>query len=39
MRLALAGVCGLVNPNVLRMSGIDPEEWNGFAFGLGLTRL
>ncbi len=31
--------CGLVNPKVLRMSGIDPEEWNGFAFGLGLTRL
>jgi phenylalanyl-tRNA synthetase alpha chain len=31
--------CGLVNPNVLRMSGIDPGEWNGFAFGLGLTRL
>jgi phenylalanyl-tRNA synthetase alpha chain len=31
--------CGLVNPNVLRMSGLDPEEWNGFAFGLGLTRL
>jgi phenylalanyl-tRNA synthetase alpha chain len=31
--------CGLVNPHVLRMSGIDPEEWNGFAFGLGLTRL
>ena len=31
--------CGLVNPNVLRMSGIDPEEWHGFAFGLGLTRL
>ncbi len=31
--------CGLVNPNVLRMSGIDPDEWNGFAFGLGLTRL
>ncbi|MEK7404116.1 MAG: phenylalanine--tRNA ligase subunit alpha [Acidobacteriota bacterium] len=30
--------CGLVHPNVLRMSGIDPEEWNGFAFGLGLTR-
>src|SRR5471030_1855870 len=30
---------GLVNPKVLRMSGIDPEEWNGFAFGLGLTRL
>jgi phenylalanyl-tRNA synthetase alpha chain len=31
--------CGLVNPNVLRMSGVDPEVWNGFAFGLGLTRL
>jgi phenylalanyl-tRNA synthetase alpha chain len=31
--------CGLVNPHVLRMSGIDPTEWNGFAFGLGLTRL
>ncbi len=31
--------CGLVHPNVLRMSGIDPEEWNGFAFGMGLTRL
>jgi phenylalanyl-tRNA synthetase alpha chain len=31
--------CGLVHPNVLRASGIDPEEWNGFAFGLGLTRL
>jgi len=31
--------CGLVNPHVLRISGIDPAEWNGFAFGLGLTRL
>ena len=31
--------CGLVHPNVLRMSGIDPDEWGGFAFGLGLTRL
>ena len=31
--------CGLVNPRVLSMSGIDPERWNGFAFGLGLTRL
>jgi phenylalanyl-tRNA synthetase alpha chain len=31
--------CGLVHPNVLRMGGIDPDEWNGFAFGLGLTRL
>lgn len=31
--------CGMVHPNVLRMSRIDPEEWSGFAFGLGLTRL
>ena len=31
--------CGLVHPSVLRMSGINPDEWNGFAFGLGLTRL
>jgi len=31
--------CGLVNPAVLRASGVDPEQWNGFAFGLGLTRL
>jgi len=31
--------CGLVHPNVLRSGGIDPDEWNGFAFGLGITRL
>ncbi|MCE5249887.1 phenylalanine--tRNA ligase subunit alpha, partial [bacterium] len=31
--------CGLVHPNVLRHGGVDPEEWSGFAFGLGLTRL
>ena len=31
--------CGLVNPRVLQMSGVDPEQWSGFAFGLGLTRL
>ena len=31
--------CGLVHPHVLQMSGIDPDEWGGFAFGLGLTRL
>jgi phenylalanyl-tRNA synthetase alpha chain len=28
-----------VNPAVLRHGGVDPEHWNGFAFGLGLTRL
>lgn len=31
--------CGLVHPNVLRMGGISPDEWSGFAFGLGLNRL
>lgn len=31
--------CGLVHPNVLKLSGIDPDQWGGFAFGLGLTRL
>jgi phenylalanyl-tRNA synthetase alpha chain len=31
--------CGLVHPNVLRYGGIDPDQWSGFAFGLGLTRL
>ena len=31
--------CGLVHPAVLRASGVDPDQWSGFAFGLGLTRL
>ncbi len=31
--------CGMVHPNVLRFGGIDPREYTGFAFGLGLTRL
>jgi phenylalanyl-tRNA synthetase alpha chain len=31
--------CGLVHPNVLRYGGLDPEEWSGWAFGLGLSRL
>lgn len=30
---------GMVHPNVLKAGGINPEEYNGFAFGLGLTRL
>lgn len=30
---------GMVHPNVLRMSGIDPEEYTGWAFGMGLERL
>ncbi|MHC4661499.1 MAG: phenylalanine--tRNA ligase subunit alpha [Planctomycetota bacterium] len=31
--------CGLVHPNVLKYGGVDPNEYSGFAFGLGLTRL
>ena len=31
--------CGMVHPNVLRMSKIDPEEYTGFAFGIGLERI
>ena len=32
------GGCGMVNPNVLRASGIDPEVYSGFAFGMGIER-
>lgn len=32
------GGCGMVNPNVLRAAGIDPEEHSGFAFGMGIER-
>ena len=32
------GGCGMVNPNVLRANGIDPEEYSGFAFGMGIER-
>ncbi|ASX00982.1 MULTISPECIES: phenylalanine--tRNA ligase subunit alpha [Mycobacterium] len=32
------GGCGMVHPNVLRAAGIDPEEYSGFAFGMGLER-
>lgn len=31
--------CGMVHPKVLTMSGIDPEEYTGFAFGVGLERI
>lgn len=31
--------CGMVHPNVLKAGDIDPEKYNGFAFGLGLDRL
>ena len=33
------GGCGMVHPNVLSNCGIDPEEWQGFAFGFGIDRL
>lgn len=32
------GGCGMVNPNVLLACGVDPEEYSGFAFGMGLER-
>lgn len=31
--------CGMIHPEVLKAGGIDPDEYTGFAFGLGLTRL
>jgi phenylalanyl-tRNA synthetase alpha chain len=31
--------CGMVNPKVLQMSGIDPDKYRGFAFGMGVERL
>lgn len=31
--------CGLVHPKVFEYSGVDPNEWQGFAFGCGLSRL
>jgi phenylalanyl-tRNA synthetase alpha chain len=31
--------CGMVHPNVLKNCGIDPNEWQGFAFGMGVERL
>ena len=30
--------CGVVHPNVLRNCGLDPEEWSGYAFGMGIER-
>ena len=31
--------CGMVHPNVLRAGGISSDEFQGFAFGFGLSRL
>ncbi|WP_240613443.1 phenylalanine--tRNA ligase subunit alpha [Brachybacterium endophyticum] len=33
------GGCGMVHPDVLRSAGVDPEEYQGFAFGLGIERI
>ena len=33
------GGAGLVHPQVLKMSGLNPEKWQGFAFGMGMDRL
>jgi phenylalanyl-tRNA synthetase alpha chain len=33
------GGCGMVDPNVFEAVGYDPEEWSGFAFGLGIERI
>jgi phenylalanyl-tRNA synthetase alpha chain len=34
-----AGGCGMVHPKVLAAAGVDPTQWQGFAFGLGIDRL
>jgi phenylalanyl-tRNA synthetase alpha chain len=31
--------CGMVHPNVLKACGIDPDQWQGFAFGMGIDRI
>jgi phenylalanyl-tRNA synthetase alpha chain len=36
--LEIAG-CGMVHPNVLKSSGVDPEKYTGYAFGMGIDRL
>jgi phenylalanyl-tRNA synthetase alpha chain len=33
------GGCGMVHPNVFASAGVDPEEYTGFAFGMGIDRL
>ena len=31
--------CGMVDPNVLELCGIDPKEYSGYAFGMGVERI
>lgn len=33
------GGCGMVDPNVFTAVGLDPERWQGFAFGFGIERI
>ncbi|HEY3195806.1 MAG TPA: phenylalanine--tRNA ligase subunit alpha [Candidatus Dormibacteraeota bacterium] len=33
------GGCGMVHPQVLRNGGVDPEDWNGYAWGFGIERM
>ncbi|MBL0928342.1 MAG: hypothetical protein IBJ11_11945 [Phycisphaerales bacterium] len=33
------GGCGMVDPEVFRLVGLDPEQWTGFAFGFGVERI
>ena len=33
------GGSGLIHPNVLSFAGLDPKEWQGFAFGFGIERM
>ncbi len=33
------GGCGLINPKVLMHAGVDPKQWQGFAFGFGIERM
>jgi phenylalanyl-tRNA synthetase alpha chain len=37
-RMEILGA-GMVHPNVLKLAGVDAEEWSGFAFGIGISRL
>jgi len=39
LRWVELGGCGMVDPNVLAAVGFDPEEWTGYAFGLGIERI
>ena len=37
--MLLRSGCGMVRPKVLEYAGVDPTEWQGFAFGLGIDRI